>query len=100
MTATSKATKDLHSYFTIKRVDTEQGSYLECNYQEGTRCLDMQGIQRENVPVISAKSLFHKQKWVERLHNTTTRQLADLPSNTIFWRDNMLLLFFFNLKNY
>jgi hypothetical protein len=46
MATTCKVTKDLLKYFRIRRVDTEEGSFVECNHKEGMQFLDMQGIHR------------------------------------------------------
>ncbi|KAL3847369.1 hypothetical protein ACJMK2_018284 [Sinanodonta woodiana] len=52
MAETRRATRDLHKYFKLRRVETEQGSYIKRRYKEGTQILEMQGIQRDNEPWI------------------------------------------------
>ncbi|KAL3880114.1 hypothetical protein ACJMK2_032383 [Sinanodonta woodiana] len=53
MTAASKITEDIHQYFRIRRIETEEDSFLEYNYKDGTLFLDMQRIQRGNIPGVS-----------------------------------------------
>ncbi|KAK3592100.1 hypothetical protein CHS0354_019365 [Potamilus streckersoni] len=42
--------RKLEKYFKTKRVETEEGLFLRCEYQKGTQAIDTSNIPRERVP--------------------------------------------------
>ncbi|KAL3883450.1 hypothetical protein ACJMK2_029711 [Sinanodonta woodiana] len=49
--ASSRKTKtDLQKYFKTRRVEIEDGAYLECNYKRGTQMIEFQGLNDGRIP--------------------------------------------------
>ncbi|KAL3841614.1 hypothetical protein ACJMK2_019729 [Sinanodonta woodiana] len=50
MAAARKTKTDLHKYFKTRRVETEDGAYLECTYKKGTQMIEFQGLNGDSMP--------------------------------------------------
>ncbi|KAL3890924.1 hypothetical protein ACJMK2_003195 [Sinanodonta woodiana] len=48
-----KITMDLEKYFRVRRVETEEGAFLECRYKKGTQKIKFQ-TERENISGLTA----------------------------------------------
>ncbi|KAL3885551.1 hypothetical protein ACJMK2_025602 [Sinanodonta woodiana] len=50
MASARKTKTDLQKYFKTRRVETEDGAYLECNYKKGTQMIEFQDLNDGRIP--------------------------------------------------
>ena len=72
MAATQKQIRELEKFFKLKRIESEDGSFLECMYREGTQELDMTSTPRDRIPGIETVMIALKQmnpKYINQIYS-------------------------------